>query len=89
MPDKKDLILNTALADLRHVTEETISAYRQVKINAATVLTTPRVQELCARYGCAIDAAVLLFRKTRLLPSIMGPLPLRRAPRLPPAPLCK
>lgn len=60
MPDKKDLILNTALADLRHVTEETISAYRQVKINAATVLTTPRVQELCARYGCAIDAAVLL-----------------------------
>ena len=60
MSDKKNLILNTALADLRHVTEETISAYRDVKINAATVLTTPRVQELCARYGCAIDAAILL-----------------------------
>lgn len=60
MSDKKNLMLNTALADLRHVTEETLSAYRQVKINAAAVFTTPRVQELCARYGCSIDAAILL-----------------------------
>ena len=60
MENKKNLKVNCAACDVRGITEELLSAYESVKINAATIITNREVQTLLGRYGVKINAASTL-----------------------------
>lgn len=60
MENKKSLIIDTAFCDVRKVTEEFLSTYASVEINAATVVTSQSAQVLLGKYGVEIDCAHLL-----------------------------
>ena len=47
---KKNLNVTAAVLDLRKVSEETFASYEDIKLQAALVLTTPRVEALLAKY---------------------------------------
>lgn len=53
----KKFMINCATCDARKVTEETLSAYESVTINAATVLVSPEGKELLNRYGVTMNCA--------------------------------
>lgn len=53
----KKFMINCATCDARKVTEETLSAYESVVINAATVLVSPEGKELLNRYGVTMNCA--------------------------------
>ena len=56
----KKMVINCANCDARKVTEETLSAYESVMINAATVVVSPEGKELLNRYGVALNCANVL-----------------------------
>lgn len=56
----KKFMINCATCDARKVTEETLSAYESVVINAATVLVSPEGKELLNRYGVTMNCANVL-----------------------------
>lgn len=60
MENKKTLKVNCAVCDVRHITEELLSTYAQVKINAATIITNHEVQALLGRCGVKLNAASTL-----------------------------
>ena len=49
MENKKKLQVNCAICDTRNITEEILSAYEAVQINAATLVTSPEAQAVLAR----------------------------------------
>ena len=53
----KKMIVNCATCDMRKVSEETLQAYEQIVVNAATVLVTPKTKELVNRYNLTLNAA--------------------------------
>ena len=53
---KKNLNVTAAVLDLRKVSEETFASYEDIKLQAALVLTTPRVEALLAKYPVELDA---------------------------------
>lgn len=53
----KKMVINCANCDARKVTEETLSAYESVAINAATVVVSPEGKELLNRYGVTMNCA--------------------------------
>ena len=53
---KKNLNVTAAVLDLRNVSEETFASYEDIKLQAALVLTTPRVEALLAKYPVELDA---------------------------------
>lgn len=53
----KKMVINCANCDARKVTEETLSAYESVMINAATVFVSPETKELLNRYGATMNCA--------------------------------
>lgn len=53
----KKMVINCANCDARKVTEETLSSYEMVLINAATVVVSPSTKELLNRYGVAMNCA--------------------------------
>jgi len=55
---KKNLNVTAAVLDLRKVSEETFASYEDIKLQAALVLTTPRVEALLAKYPVEMEAAV-------------------------------
>ena len=57
MENKKKLQVNCAVCDVRNVTEELLSVYDEVKINAASVITSPEAQALLGKYGVKINCA--------------------------------
>lgn len=57
MENKKALKINCAVCDARNVTEELLSAYEEVKINAAGIITSPAAQALLGRYGAKLNCA--------------------------------
>lgn len=60
MENKKKLQINCATCDIRNITEELLSRYEKVKINAATIITSPAAQALLGRYQVEINAAANL-----------------------------
>lgn len=60
MENKKTLKVNCAVCDVRHITEELLNTYAQVKINAATIITNHEVQALLGRCGVKLNAASTL-----------------------------
>ena len=56
---KKNLNVTAAVLDLRKVSEETFASYEDIKLQAALVLTTPRVEALLAKYPVEMEAAAL------------------------------
>lgn len=56
----KKMIINCATCDARKATEETLSAYEAVVINASTVLVSPESKELLNRYGAAMNCAAVM-----------------------------
>lgn len=60
MENKKTLKVNCAVCDVRHITEELLNTYAQVKINAAVIITNHEVQALLGRYGVKLNAASTL-----------------------------
>ena len=57
MENKKSLKINTAICDTRKVTEEFLSTYESIEINAATVITNQAAQLLLGRHGVQIACA--------------------------------
>lgn len=57
MENKKKLQVNCAVCDARNITEEILSAYEAVQINAATLITSPEAQALLGRYGVCVNTA--------------------------------
>lgn len=57
MENKKTLRINCATCDIRNLSEETLSQYEKVEINAATILTNQAAQTLLGKYVVAINAA--------------------------------
>ena len=55
---KKNLNVTAAVLDLRNVSEDTLASYEHIKIQAALMLTTPRVEALLAKYPVEMDVAV-------------------------------
>ena len=57
MENKKKLEINTVICDIRSLTEETLSMYEKLEINAACLVTTPAAQAMLGRFPVKIDAA--------------------------------
>lgn len=57
MESKKNLKINAVLCDVRKVTEEYLSHYNSVKIDAAALVTSPEAQAVLGKCGVKIDAA--------------------------------
>ena len=62
---KKNLNVTAAVLDLRKVSEETFASYEDIKLQAALVLTTPRVEALLAKYPVEMEAAALYCNAAR------------------------
>ena len=57
MENKKTLKISAAVCDVRNVTEELLSAYEKVKINAATVITNQASRTLLGKYAAELNCA--------------------------------
>ena len=53
----KKKIINCAICDARNVSEESLTGYDQIMINAAIILTTERAKQLLDRYPVALNVA--------------------------------
>lgn len=60
MDNKKKLMVNTAVMDMTGTREESLAAYSEIKINAATVIVSEEVRPLLSRYGVKINAAAVV-----------------------------
>ena len=58
--EKKKLIVNCATCDVRNITKNLLDAYEEIKISAATLLSSSEANELMAGYPVKIDAASVL-----------------------------
>lgn len=56
----KKMIINCANCDARKVSEETLSAYETIVINASTILVSPETKELMNRYGVVMNCASVM-----------------------------
>ena len=54
---KKNLNVTAAVLDLRNVSEDTLASYEHIKLQAALMLTTPRVEALLAKYPVEMEVA--------------------------------
>lgn len=78
MENKKNLEINAVLCDARKVTEEYLSHYGSVEINAATLVTSPEAQAVLGRCGVKINAVsnISLTDETVRFSTINGPMTL-------------
>lgn len=53
----KKMMVNSAVCDMRNVSEETLKSYEQITVNAATVLVTAEKKDLINRYNVTMNAA--------------------------------
>ena len=54
---KKNLNVTAAVLDLRNVSEDTLASYEHIKLQAALMLTMPRVEALLAKYPVEMEVA--------------------------------
>lgn len=54
---KKNLNVTAAVLDPRNVSEDTLASYEHIKLQAALMLTTPRVEALLAKYPVEMEVA--------------------------------
>ena len=59
MSEPKTMVINCALCDATQTREETLQAYDQVVINAATVLVSEESAQLLHRYNVSLNAAAV------------------------------
>lgn len=57
MENKKTLQINCATCDIRNLSEETLSQYEKVKVNAAIIITNQAAQVLLGKYAVKINTA--------------------------------
>lgn len=57
----KKLIVNTAMCDIRNISEETLKQYSDVVIDTAILISNSRANELLHRYSVRIDTADTLL----------------------------
>lgn len=57
MENNKNLKINSAVCDVRNVTEELLSTYGEVEINAACIITSTEVQALLGKYKAKLNCA--------------------------------
>lgn len=75
MENKKNLKVNCAACDVRGITEELLSAYESVKINAATIITSPAAQTLLGRAGAKLNCAnTIALEENVRFSTVNGPL---------------
>lgn len=60
MEQLKKLSINTALCDMTEITEEVLSSYSELNVNAAAVLLSERVSVLISRYSVKLNTASTL-----------------------------
>lgn len=56
----KNLTVNCATCDARFVSEKTLESYEQIRINCATMLTTPATRELMNQHQVSMNCATVL-----------------------------
>lgn len=75
METKKNLKINCAVCDVRNITEELLSAYEEVKINAASMITSPAAQALLGRYAVKLNcASTITLEENVRFSTVNGPL---------------
>ncbi|MBD5524858.1 MAG: hypothetical protein HDR04_10655 [Lachnospiraceae bacterium] len=57
MENKKNLKINSAVCDVRNITEELLDTYGEVEINTACVIISPEVQALLGKYKAKLNCA--------------------------------
>ena len=57
MEDKKNLMVNTGVCDVRNITEELLDSYGKAEINTAVLITTPEAQAVLAKCGVEVNTA--------------------------------
>ena len=60
MEQLKKLSINTALCDMTEITEEVLSSYSELNVNAAAVLLSERASVLISRYSVKLNTASTL-----------------------------
>ena len=84
MENKKKLEINTATCDIRNITEEILSQYEKVEINASTILTNKTAQVLLGKYAVEINtAATFSLEDDVRFSMINGPMTLSAGQTLP------
>lgn len=56
---KKNLSVEAAILDLRHLSEETLASYEQIGMQAALVLTGPDTETLLVKHAVELEAALV------------------------------
>ena len=76
MENKKNLKINAGVCDARNVTEECLSRYGSVKINAAVLVTSPEAQAVLGKCGVKINAGtnLSLTDETVRFSTVNGPM---------------
>lgn len=72
MENKKNLKINAVLCDARKVTEEYLSHYGSVKIDAAALVTSPEAQAVLGKCGVKINATASISLTEDIRFSIMN-----------------
>ena len=54
----KNLKVEAAVLDLRHLSEETLASYEKIEMEAALVLTGPDTEALLAKHSVELSAAM-------------------------------
>ncbi|MDE7220333.1 MAG: hypothetical protein K2O45_12045 [Oscillospiraceae bacterium] len=57
MENKKNLKVSATVCDVRNITEQLLSTYEQVEINASIIITSQEAQALLGRYGVKLSAS--------------------------------
>ena len=55
--EKKNLVINAAVCDMRGATAEKLDPYEAVTVNAATIVTSPASQALLSGHHVQLNAA--------------------------------
>ena len=56
----KRMMVNSAICDMRSVSEETLKNYEEITVNAATVIVTPEKKDLINRYNVTMNTATVV-----------------------------
>lgn len=85
MENKKNLKINAAVCDVRRVTEEYLSGFGSVKINSATLITSPEAQAVLGKCGVQVNAAsnVSLTDEAIRFSTVNGPMTLSAGQAVP------
>lgn len=84
MENKKNLRVNCALCNIRNITEELLSAYENIRINCAQLVTSPEAQHLIGMHGVQVNCAnVISLEENVRLSTVNGSMEMHPSQNIP------